>query len=109
MWSSSSNNLSFTSTASKLSLSFTTNQFFREALLELVEELVMYLVFSYLLPTTARLSIILQGLPSSKTVTISGYITTHLKDLLMPLGIFHEAEVGAAFLCPLPETQHFLV
>ena len=65
----------------------------------------MYLVFSYLLPTTAQLSIILQGLPSSKTVTISGYITTHLKDLLMPLGIFHEAEVvGAAFLCP---TRHF--
>ena len=70
----------------------------------------MYPVSSYLLPTIAQLSTILQGLLSLKIVAISGCITTHLKDLLMPLGIFHEAEVvGGAFLCPLPETQHFLV
>ena len=70
----------------------------------------MYPVSSYLLPTTAQLFTILQGLVSLKIVAISCYMTIHPEDLLTPLGIFHEAEVvGAAFLCPLPETQQFLV
>ena len=68
----------------------------------------MYPVSSYLLPTAAQLSTILQGLPSLKIITINGFMTIHLDDLLTPLGIFHEAEVvGAAFLCPLLETRHF--
>ena len=63
----------------------------------------MYPVSSYLLPTAGQLSTILQGLPSLKIITINGFMTIHLDDLLTPLGIFHEAEVvGAAFLCPLP-------
>jgi hypothetical protein len=91
-----------------LSLSF--ESIFNDALLEQAEQLVIYPVSSYMLPTAIQLSTILQELPSLKFITVSGYMTVHLKDLLIPLDLFHEAEVvGAALLCPLLETQHFRV